>query len=123
MYFICADAHLLSRYSVKGWKPEVLPLVAGIRPAVERTIAEHPEAEGDNVVPLATEENLWQAIENLFLESPRAREMVQDGAVRVAPAVYDVGSGKVTWLDEKKVHAILEAAENSPRRAIDPLGE
>ena len=43
-----------------------------------------------------------------------------EGKVKVVGAMYDVGSGKITWLDEGKVEEILQEAEASPEREIEP---
>ncbi len=48
------------------------PLVDNIIPAVNRAMERHPDAHGDAVVPFAIEENVWQAIEDLFMRSPAA---------------------------------------------------
>lgn len=37
-------------------------LVDNIEPAVRRAMTEHPELHGDDVIPHAIEENIWQSI-------------------------------------------------------------
>ena len=55
------------------------PLVDNIQPAVERAIAAHPDAKGAEVIPFGIEENVWQGIEDLFMQSPASREIVKSG--------------------------------------------
>jgi carbonic anhydrase len=97
------------------------PLVDNIEPAVKRAIAANPTLEGDAVVPAATEENVWQGIEDLFMRSPATRTLVQERKVKVVGAIYEVGTGKVLWLPEAKVAAILAKVEGSPKKATQAL--
>jgi carbonic anhydrase len=97
------------------------PLIAGIKPAVKRAMAEHPEAHGDAVIPHAIEANVWQSIEDLFLKSPVCRNLVNGRVIKVVGAMYDVGTGKVTWLPDANVEQILKKVEASPNRATNPM--
>lgn len=97
------------------------PLVDNIQPAVRKAMAEHPEAHGDEVIPYAIVENVWQGIEDLFMASPVSRELVKSGKVKVIGAIYDVGTGKVKWLDEAQTGKILAKVEASPHKAIDAM--
>lgn len=96
-------------------------LVDNIAPAVKRAMAQHPEAQGKAVVPFGIEENVWQGIEDLFLSSPATRELVKSGKVKVAGAIYDVGTGKINWLPEAKTSEILKKAEANPKRAMEAM--
>lgn len=109
----------------KGHKLErnIPPLVDNIVPAVERAMAAHPDAHGDHVIPYAIEENVWQGVEDLFMESPAVRELVKSGKVIVTGAIYDVGSGKVNWLPLEKTASILKQVEASPDRAVKAYAE
>jgi carbonic anhydrase len=97
------------------------PLVENIEPAVGRAQAANPKLEGEAVVPCAIEENVWQGIEDLFLKSPAVRELAKAGKVKVAGAIYDVGTGQVAWLPEAKVAGLLARAEASPARAREAM--
>ncbi len=97
------------------------PLVAPIFPAVRRAMTRHPQLTGDAVVPAAIEENVWQGIFDLFLKSPAVRNLVKKGRVKVVGAIYEVGTGRVRWLSQAKVRAILSRAEASPHKAIEPM--
>jgi carbonic anhydrase len=90
------------------------PLVDNIIPAVKRAMERHADAHGDAVVPFAIEENVWQAIEDLFMRSPAVRSLAAAGQVQVAGAIYDVGTGQVEWLNPDKVNEILKSVEASP---------
>ena len=93
-------------------------LVENIKPAVQRAMAAHKDVSGDAIIPFAIEENVWQAIEDLFMMSPDTRDRINKNKVKVVGAMYDVGSGKVTWLPESKTQEILKKAEASPERVI-----
>ncbi|MGA1876321.1 MAG: carbonic anhydrase [bacterium] len=88
------------------------PLVDNIKPAVRRAMQKHPDLSGDALIHCAIEENVWQGIEDLFTASLYVRNMVKEGKARVAGALYDVGSGKVDWLPEKKVSEILKKVDS-----------
>lgn len=91
-------------------------LVDNIQPAVKRASKVHPDLKGEAVIPAATEENVWQGMEDLFMRSPAVRELVKSGKVKVVGGIYDVGTGKVSWLPEGKTGEILAAVEKNPKR-------
>ncbi|MFZ5775981.1 MAG: carbonic anhydrase [Thermodesulfobacteriota bacterium] len=97
------------------------PLVENIAPAVKRAIAQHPEAKGKDVVPYGIEENVWQGIEDLFTNSAAVRELVKGGKAKVVGAIYDVGTGNITWLPEEKSAELLKKAEANPKRAKEAM--
>jgi carbonic anhydrase len=96
------------------------PLIDNIIPAVKRAMTMHPKAHDDEVIPYAIEENVWQSIEDLFMTSPASRKFVNQGKAKVVGAIYDVATGKVTWLPLEKVDEILNKVETSPDRATEP---
>ncbi len=99
------------------------PLVDNIQPAVKRAMAQHPGIHGDGIIPYAIEENVWQGIEDLFMKSPAARELVHSGKTKVVGAIYDVGTGRVEWFPESKPAAILAQVEADPRRAVNAMAD
>ncbi len=99
------------------------PLVDNITPAVKRAIEDHPEAHGSEVIPYAIEENVWQGIEDLFMESPISRKLVIAGDAKVVGAIYDVSNGKINWLPEEKTMDILKKVVDNPERAMGPMAE
>jgi carbonic anhydrase len=76
------------------------PLVARIAPAVARAKASHPDLHGMELLPAATEANVWNSIEELFAKSEITRHCVESGKLKIIGAIYDVKSGRVRWLGE-----------------------
>lgn len=99
------------------------PLVDNIIPAVKRAMAQNPSVHGDNIIPFAIVENVWQGVEDLFMSSPSSRNLVKSGKVKVVGAIYDVGSGMVNWLPEASVTAILRKVDANPARAMNAMAE
>ncbi len=99
------------------------PLVDNIIPAVEKAIEDHPDVHGDEIIPLAIEQNIWQGVEDLFMKSPATRDLVKEGEVMVVGAIYDVGNGTIEWLDTSIVDEILKRVEESPDRETEPYAE
>lgn len=99
------------------------PLVAPIKPAVTRAMTLHPEAKGEAIIPYCVEENVWQAIEDMFMKSPAVRNLVAAKRALVIGAIYDVGTGRVSWLPEPKVGEILSKVSKSPERALNPMAD
>lgn len=107
----------------KGHKLErnIPPLVSSIVPAVKSAKARHKDVHGDAIIPYAIEENVWQSIHDLFMKSPAVRKIVNEGKAKVVGAIYDVGTGKVKWLPQKKVNEILQKVEKSPDKETKPF--
>jgi len=93
-------------------------LVANIEPAVKKAMELNPGVEGDAIIPMAIEANVWTGIEELFMESPVTRDFVKKGFAKVVGAIYDVGTGKVNWLPEDTTFEILAKVEASPDKAV-----
>jgi carbonic anhydrase len=86
-------------------------LVDNIIPAVKKTKHDHPELTGDALVTAAVTNNVWQGINDLLMNSPATRARVAAGTLQVVGAVYDIDTGKVSWLGtHPKQAAIMEAA-------------
>lgn len=95
-------------------------LVRGIRPAVEQAKQGHPNLHGKELVPAATQCNVWQAIDDLFRQSPMTRELVSEGKLRVVGAIYQVDTGKIDWLGMHPQQARLLKYTSDP--AHEDLG-
>ncbi len=80
-------------------------LVSGIIPAASRSKAKG--LKDDALVSDAITENVWQSITDMFAKSEEIRELVHAGKVKVVGAVYDLESGKVTWLGQHPNQAKL----------------
>lgn len=118
---VSAVTHALQGHG-RAFERNIPPLIASIKPAVQRAMDEHPDlAQGPGIIPYAIENNVWQAIENLFMRSAATRAQVEEGKVKVVGALYDVGTGKVAWLPEEKVEGILEKVVDNPERSMSPL--
>jgi len=99
------------------------PLVDNIEPAVRKAMKKCPHAKGDEIIPLAIEENVWTGIRDLFMTSPATRELVKAGKAKVVGAIYDVSTGKVSWLEDAKVDKILQEVEADPDRAMEAMAD
>jgi carbonic anhydrase len=93
------------------------PLVDNIVPAVQKAMEQHKDIKGDAIIPYAIEENVWTGIEDLFMKSPAVRNIVKEGKAKVVGAIYDVGTGQVSWLPLEKTDEILKKVETSPNKA------
>jgi carbonic anhydrase len=99
------------------------PLIAPIVPAVKRAMTQHPDVSSDALISAAIEENVWQSITDLFMQSPATRELVKSGRVKVVGAIYDVGTGRVRWLPEDKVAELFAKVEADPARAMNAFAQ
>ncbi len=75
----------------------VLDLIRAIRPAVQRAEAETGKSGAEIVEPSARE-NVFVQIETLFKGSASLREAARKGDFVVVGAIYDIETGKVTFL-------------------------
>ena len=94
----------------KGHKLEknIPPLVDNIIPAVQHAMDNHPNVHGDDIIPYAIRENVWQGIHDLLSGSPDCLRIVNDGKAKIVGAIYDVSTGQVVWLPEAPVEAIID---------------
>jgi carbonic anhydrase len=99
------------------------PLLDNIIPAVKRAMDQHTDVHGEAIVPFAIVENVWQAVEDLFMKSPAVRNLVNAGKVQVVGAIYDLGTGKVDWLPQAKIAETLQRVEASPERETEPFAK
>ncbi len=97
--------------------PGHLPALANrIRPAVIKARTE--TVQSDEVVPRAIKENVWQAITDIIQQSREIRDRVTARRTVILGAVYDLESGKVTWLgphpDEKRLLSTPAPEDGQP---------
>lgn len=83
--------------SVHGSIPQ---LVDNIKPAVDAARKLHPTLKGDAFIPFAVRANVLQSIDDLFTHSETARERAKSGELKVIGAIYDIETGKVSWIGE-----------------------
>ena len=81
----------------------VKSLVDHIVPAVERAKKLHPDLSPNELVNVTVEENVYVAIETLLKESEIVRKAVESQQLKIVPAVYDISTGKVEWLETSKI--------------------
>jgi carbonic anhydrase len=74
------------------------PLVDNIKPAAAAAKLKNPGVEGNDLVPMAVEANVFQSIEDLLKKSPATRQKVKDGKLQVIGAVYNLSTGGIKWL-------------------------
>lgn len=115
---VTAVTHALQGYG-KPLERNIPQLVDNIIPAVRKAMAAHADLQDDGVIPHAIRENVWQGIEDLFMKSPITRDLFKAGSVKVVGAIYDVASGKVTWLPEERVGKIFKKVEASPDKETE----
>lgn len=97
------------------------PLLAPIVPAVKKAKADHKDLCAADLSTVAVEQNVWQAMGDLFLKSPATRQLVKEGKVKAVGAVYDLATGKVQVLPEKHVAEVLDQAEKDPNRVQEAM--
>ncbi|MEZ4647289.1 MAG: carbonic anhydrase [Candidatus Eisenbacteria bacterium] len=93
-------------------------LVDNIEPAVEHARKLHPRLSPDDLVPFAVRANVMQSIEDLLTRSDSVRERAKNHQVRIVGAVYDLETGKVSWLGE---HPRMGSLLKSP--TVDAHGD
>lgn len=91
--------------------PGLAPVLDQVLPAeVRRDVAECGE-QIETVVAAQTEANVWRTLRDVFRASPDVREAVAAGKVKAAGAIYELETGRVRWLPDEPVHAILGEAD------------
>ena len=71
-------------------------LIQRIKPAAER--AKQETSSPEELIPAAIRANVWQTITDTLKQSSAVRELVVAGKLQILGAVYDLETGKVTWL-------------------------
>ncbi len=67
-----------------------------IEPAARKARAEATTA--DDLIPRAIQANVWNTVEQILRESSIIREKAASGSVHLIGAIYDLESGRATWL-------------------------
>lgn len=73
-------------------------LVKNIGTAVKTAKEAHPDLSGSALVEEAVVANVWQSIDDLLQLSEVTRKRIKAAKLEVVGAVYDIESGKVSWL-------------------------
>lgn len=76
----------------------ITPLLSNLKPAVNSVSesGDRSSANGDFVSKVVSK-NVELTVEDIRLKSSLLKEMEEDGDIMIVGAVYDVGTGKVTW--------------------------
>ena len=89
--------------------PSFPHLIGHIRTAVTTVRHNHPEMRGDTLAAACVRENVYESMADLLKGSETLRHLVAGGEVKVVGAVYDLASGKVSWMGEHpKQKSLLE---------------
>ncbi len=81
----------------------ITPMLSNIRPAVETVAYEGDRSSGNaEFLHLVCEQNIANTIDRIRSESPILKGMEEEGAIKIIGAVYDMYSGKVTYLDRSQ---------------------
>ena len=90
-------------------------LVDNIGPAVEYAKKLHPRLAPDDLVPFAVRANVMQSIEDLLAHSEAVRGRAVNHRVLIVGAVYDLETGKVSWLGEHpRMGSLLKSTGRGP---------
>ncbi len=75
-------------------------LVEVINPAVEAALKEGEERSSKNsdLVDRAVRQNVAMTIERIRDKSPDLRKMEDEGRIRIVGAIYDLATGRISWL-------------------------
>lgn len=76
-------------------------LVDNIVPAVEKVKHSHKNEEYTKWINEAISENVNQSIKDILSKSEIVSKLVKEGKVKVVGAVYDVDTGKVSFIESK----------------------
>ena len=91
--------------------PNIKAIVDCIEPAVGKARTTCPDKSGELLVQEAITANVWQAMADMYKNSPMLRDKVKDGKIKLVGAVYDLKSGKVNWMGPHPQQAQLVAGE------------
>ncbi len=75
-------------------------LASSIVPAVKAVKSRFATTDVNELVDKAIEANVWQAISDMYANSPVLKKMAASGKIKVVGALYDIDSGEVHWLGE-----------------------
>ncbi len=67
--------------------------------ALEQASSGNSDVSDSELIRAATEENVRQTVNDILSDSTVIAELVESGDVAVVGGIYDLASGRVTWLD------------------------
>ena len=99
----------------------IAKLVDNIVPAVAKAQQKNPSADVNVQISEAITANVWQSIEDIIKHSPEIYELLENGKVKIVGALYDLESGKVTWLGpHPELIKIMVAVKVEEEKASKP---
>ncbi|MFA5167469.1 MAG: carbonic anhydrase [Candidatus Omnitrophota bacterium] len=72
-----------------------------IEPVVKEVEKKYPDLQGPALTNEVVKQNIFQTEKDLLSGSEAIRGLAAQGALKIVPAVYDVMTGKVDWLEKK----------------------
>lgn len=67
---------------------------------VKQVKLEYPDLKGAELTDEVAKRNAFQVERDLRAESAVIRDLADKGELKIVPAIYDIRTGKVNWLDE-----------------------
>lgn len=92
--------------------PSIDAIVARIKPAVLNVLNRDEELKGQSVLDASVEQNIWQGLHDLFMQSELIRDIYAAGDVQIVGGVYDLHTGAVRWLAGKHVADVYTAVQS-----------
>jgi carbonic anhydrase len=91
-------------------------LIHNIEPAVARAKSEHPDLQGNSLIPAAIEANVFLGMENLLTRSQEIKTLVSESKLILVGGIYDLSSGEVKWLGShpRQKHLLGESTADKP---------
>ena len=84
-------------------------LVKPIEEAVSDMREENPGLSGDVLIAEVVIDNIWESTEDVFASSEASAELVRSGELMIVGALYDIETGKISWLGEHEDQEALLA--------------
>jgi carbonic anhydrase len=91
--------------------PNIKAIIDFISPALAKVKAANPGKTGEALVAEVINANVQQGMRDIIKNSPIMREKVKDGKVKLVGALYDIKSGKVSWMGPHPQQAQLLSGE------------
>ncbi len=96
-------------------------LLASIQPAVamERTVSDNRTSSNEEFVQKVTLLNVRNSVEQIVQQSPIIAGLIREGKLGIVPALYDVSTGQVRFMEEDAImpHATIESKHSTPELA------
>jgi carbonic anhydrase len=87
-----------------------------IQPAADKARGE--STDPDDLIPRAIQANVWNTMERILRESSIIREKADAGNVHMVGAIYDIETGRVSWLGAHPAQDAIIALANQAQSDI-----